>query len=73
MPFNSVKRYYNNYVSMADEDNLAPDKLSELKDCFSSFDRNGDGTISASEFQNALIRMNLYISGDVSICVQLKK
>ena len=60
-----AKRYYDNYVSMADEDNLAPEKLAELKNCFGSFDRNGDGTISANEFQNALIRMNIYIPADV--------
>ena len=65
MPRNTHRQYFNNYVSMADEDNLAQEKLNELKNCFSSFDRNGDGTISASEFQNALIRMNIYISGDV--------
>ena len=50
---------------MDDEDNLAPEKLAELKACFGTFDRNGDGTISASEFQNALIRMNIYIPAEV--------
>ena len=65
MPSNVGKRYYDNYVSMDDEDNLAPEKLAELKSCFGSFDRNGDGTISANEFQNALIRMNIYIPAEV--------
>ena len=65
MPSNVAKRYYDKYVSMDDEDNLAPEKLAELKSCFGSFDRNGDGTISASEFQNALIRMNIYIPAEV--------
>lgn len=62
-----IKHYYDNYVSMDDEDNIAPEKLAELKECFGSFDRNGDGTISASEFQNALIRMNIYIPAEVCI------
>ena len=66
-----AKRYYDNYVSMADEDNLAPEKLAELKNCFGSFDRNGDGTISANEFQNALIRMNIYIPADVQFSFKL--
>ena len=60
-----TKHYYSRYQSMDDEDNLAPEKLAELRACFGTFDRNGDGTISASEFQNALIRMNIYIPAEV--------
>jgi Ca2+-binding EF-hand superfamily protein len=33
---------------------LSPDNITEFKDAFSVFDKNGDGTISASELEQVL-------------------
>ena len=42
----------------------------DIISAFKMFDRNGDGTISAAEFQNALIRMNIYIPAEVRVNVE---
>lgn len=43
---------------------LARDSRLTLKDIFMSFDQNGDGTITAVEFQNAMMRLNLGLTVD---------
>jgi len=43
---------------------LARDSRLSLKDIFLSFDQNGDGTITAVEFQNAMQRLNLGLTMD---------
>ena len=51
-------------IIMEDIDNISSEKLSELKDCFTTIDVDKSGAISITEFYFALGQMNLYVPMD---------
>lgn len=48
-------------VSLEDVDNIAPQRLQELRNCFNAIDVDHNGTICISEFNRALHQLRIFV------------